>query len=417
MNNRKNSIMINGFILLVLNVIASVLNYLCQILMARGLDVVAFGTINTIFSFLLIIGVPGTTLTMVSSKYIAGDIECKNGENSLNFCNNMTWLITLASIAVFFLCVLIKNPLRSFLKIDNYILMFLSFIVISLSFYYPFYSGIFSGLKKFYFLGTYSLLIPIYKLIGIFLSGNFTNSMTMRLVIILLSIAVGSVISSVIGSYYSKIILGRYKQNINCKNGWIEEIDFINPLIINACLTFYLNIDLLAVRYLGGSELSGYYSSIVLFGRIIYYLATTFGTILLPYAASKGNASIGLLNKTIIIILLVSIVGFIPINIFGEHLILLLYGMEYTPAIDYLKYISIISTAVGILTVLINFMIGIGDFGLVKKVLIMLVIVITSSILLGVQVKMILSIIGMSGLICCFLIYINLIFKIAKKNA
>ena len=61
----------DGICLFGINMFASMLNYICQILMARILSVESFGEINAIFSYLLIIGVPGTTLTMLVSKFYA----------------------------------------------------------------------------------------------------------------------------------------------------------------------------------------------------------------------------------------------------------------------------------------------------------------------------------------------------------
>ena len=58
-------------ILFVLNITASALNYLCQLVLARVLSVESYGTVNTIFSFMMIVAVPGTTLTMVVAKYYA----------------------------------------------------------------------------------------------------------------------------------------------------------------------------------------------------------------------------------------------------------------------------------------------------------------------------------------------------------
>lgn len=58
-------------VLFMLNMLASILNYVCQLLMAQVLSVESFGTVNTIFSFMLIVSVPGTALTMTASKYYA----------------------------------------------------------------------------------------------------------------------------------------------------------------------------------------------------------------------------------------------------------------------------------------------------------------------------------------------------------
>ena len=67
----EKKIVYNGLLLFGLNMLASVINYVCQILMTRVLSIEAFGTINTIFSFMLIVSVPGTSLTMMVSRFYA----------------------------------------------------------------------------------------------------------------------------------------------------------------------------------------------------------------------------------------------------------------------------------------------------------------------------------------------------------
>ena len=69
-----------SILLFFINIFASFLNYVCQLVMARYLSVSDFGTVNTVFSYLLIVGVPGSTLTMVVSKKFA---EINHDDNHL----------------------------------------------------------------------------------------------------------------------------------------------------------------------------------------------------------------------------------------------------------------------------------------------------------------------------------------------
>ena len=65
----------DGICLFGINMFASMLNYICQILMARILSVESFGEINAIFSYLLIIGVP---CLLYTSKKNLKDISQEN---------------------------------------------------------------------------------------------------------------------------------------------------------------------------------------------------------------------------------------------------------------------------------------------------------------------------------------------------
>jgi hypothetical protein len=239
----------------------------------------------------------------------------------------------------------------------------LAFGLASLGFYQPLYSGVFSGNRYFVWVGLYSMLIPLYKIASIMVAHLATKHDALRLYIVFLLMIVGSIVTALVGHWKTVSILGKFTLLRKERTSHLFEKDDLNTLILNSCLMVYMNVDLLSIRYHGHNNESGLYSAVLLFGRIIYYFSTTLGTILLPTVADRTTGDkekTKTLNKTLLVLIAFSLLCIIPINIGKEFFIKLLYGSEYLDAACYVKYVSAISLALSLCTVLANYLVGVG---------------------------------------------------------
>ena len=207
---KENKLLKASSILFILNMAASVLNYLCQLLMARTLSVTSFGTINTIFSFMLIAAVPGTTLTMIVARYFAGAGENACSDEKRSYMRSAIKKVSLLTVIIFLLFLILIIPLGQLLVIDNSIVLILAFILAALGFYQPLYSGAFTGNKYFMWVGLYSLFIPLYKILSVIVAKASTDVDIYRLYIVLLIMVVGTIITAFIGHWKTLSILGNF---------------------------------------------------------------------------------------------------------------------------------------------------------------------------------------------------------------
>ena len=392
-----------GTALFILNVTASALNYLCQLIMARVLSVEAFGTVNTIFSFMMIIAVPGTTLTMVVAKYYAGtDNKCDTGY--LNKQRKNVWMLT---VAVAIGLIILKEQLGQMLNIDDDIVLLMSFGLASMGFFQPLYSGVFSGKKRFVLVGVYSLFIPLYKIVAIFVAKICNPINNNRIYVFLIAMLAGTIGTAVYGMIKTRHIIDK---NNNRTPKRIYTRDDFNTLILNISLMLYMNIDLLAVRYYCGTDESGLYSSVLLFGRIIYYFATTLGTILLPSVAGQNMSEIERqrkLNYTLLIMGGFTILCLFPLNIGKHFFVSILFGQEYISACKYMLYVSLIAIALSFYTIMVNYVVGVGRTKVATAIMIVIDIFLISFVLLLQNIEQILMSISVVGVIGALLIYIG----------
>ena len=73
-NILNDSLFKNGIYIFIFSMSANFFNYLFQIAMGRLLTVSEYGTLNSLFSILLIISVPAGTITIIAAKNISHNL-------------------------------------------------------------------------------------------------------------------------------------------------------------------------------------------------------------------------------------------------------------------------------------------------------------------------------------------------------
>ena len=398
MNVKSSKFLEAGTWLFFLNISASALNYLCQLVMARVLSVGSYGTINTIFSFMMIVAVPGTTLTMIVARYYASN-DASNNERG--YLKKQLLVVSTLTIIAFVILFALNGVMKNLLAIDDRFVLIIAFILAALGYFQPLYSGVFSGKKCFILVGIYSLMIPVYKLIAVGGAFLYSENDKSRLHVLLVIMVVGVLGTALIGQIKTNSLVGKISKN-DVYNKNLYTIDDFNTLILNMSLMLYMNIDLLAVRYYGDEKESGLYSAVLLFGRIIYYFATTLGTVLLPSVAEKSlteNERKSTLNKALLLMVLFAILCMIPLNLWKSFFIQLLYGQDYLLASKYMIFVSIISFALSVYTIMVNYVVGIGRTKAVTVIMVVVDILLLSVLVFMKNIISILTAIGIIGVV------------------
>ncbi len=190
-----------------LNMVVNFLNYVCQIFLAHTLSVHDFGTINSIFSYLLVTGVLGNALTMTVAQHISS-IKVNYKDEFKRYNKTLLQLI-LATISVE---IIFLYQIKSICRINETVTAFLMITLAALSYFLPYYSGLFSGLECFATLGLYSLVTPLYKLFSVAIATVYREN---SLNVALLGMCVGSILTGVIGHFLAKKYVGR-QSNDSC---------------------------------------------------------------------------------------------------------------------------------------------------------------------------------------------------------
>ncbi len=389
-------VLISGpVILLILNVFSSGLNYLYQIVASRVLGVESFGVLNALFSFITIVGVPGGTITMMLAKTIAYYQGNKKPENSKGYIRVMTKNVYVLSFAVLGVLVILYPIIGNFLHVPTLAQMIIVALVCAVSYFQPFYSGCMSGLQSFVLLGLYSVLIPFFKLLGLAVAER--TSLEMRISVCLMSMVIGSLMALVVGRLY----VSRKFDGVEDKTVKLSDYkEWLYSFVVSFGMVFYFNADILAVRNHGNDEVTGLYSAASLFGRIMYYLATTAGTVIIPkVAATTRKKSLHILHVTLLLLVGIQFGGTAVVILIGKQALTLVYGIEYIGAVHYLPYVGLIALSMALISVISSYSIGVGNNKAVVGMMVILAMVVLAIIMIPVSPERKLLALGVAGLI------------------
>lgn len=395
---------------------ANVCNYLYQILMGRMLSVEEYGTLNALLSLLVISSVPGMTITLMVSKYIAeynatGE-QYKVGHflrRSLAYISIFTGIVTVVGLIV--------SPLiKSFLMIEEISYVWFIIIAVGLAFILPVATGAVQGLKKFWGLGFLNLINPVIKLIlGVLLVGlGFKVNGALG------ALVIGALLSVLIGFMMLK---GRFKINgdKDVVLGRKEVIKYSIPvMVVTFCISVLTNIDMIMIKHYFSPQESGLYGSAVIFGRAIFYFPAAIVMAMFPLVAEAKalkEDAYSSLKKALIYATVLCGAGVAVLNLFPELIIKLLFGARYLPAIPYIKLISLAMLPLCLLNILVNFNLAMNN---TKLTIVSLVL---GSIIEGMLIVMyhstvneVLYILMGIGLILLIINFIATISQKSKKN-
>jgi len=387
------SVFSSASMLLILNVLASGLNYLYQVMASKEFGVADFGVINAVFSFITVVGVPGSMLTMVISREIAICRASAQNDCIKYLIRCMTIVACVLSACTGVLLVLFHDYVYGFLSLQNSTQYFLLVLICMLVLFHPLYSGCMGGYQNFLILGLYALMIPGYKIVGLFVAELCVANMHVE--ISLVAILCGSLLTLVVGDVYVRVKSRKYKckryNRINIKELW-------DTFAINLGLMLYLNADILAVRRYGGDDVTGLYSAASLFGRMTYYVAASVGTVLIPKVAGvKKDSTKNLFKISFGLVIIIALMFGLCINILGKRIVLMVYGNEYSGAELFLPYVVLISVAMAGMAVVANYVVGIGKTGIISRIMVIMMVMIIVIVEIHIPEEIKLLLIGMIG--------------------
>lgn len=364
---KPNALSRNMSIVFILNMLVSAINYLGQLFMGRFLSVESFGTLNAIFSFLPIAAVPAAALTTTITKRVAeqkGEGTRATASISL-YLSKVSWALIALGAAVALASLLAYRPLQQTLGIASGAVLLGGILLVVTSYYPALYQGGLAGLHRFLPLGLIALVSPAMKMAAAALSSLFPGQDYFQQAFILFAIDIGNLVSIGLGLWMLHRAGVRLQaRGLRAPGSRVRipaELLWIG--LTNLGLMLLMNVDILALRLFTGPEAAGQYSSVQLFARIVYYLATSLTTVMLPMMASAHSArqkSIHLYFRSLLYVTLFSLAFLLPLNLFSPQLLGLFFGSKFNAALPYVKYASLIAFALSLNTVTANYLIGAG---------------------------------------------------------
>ncbi len=350
-------------ILFIMTMAGNVCNYLFQLIMGRMLSVEDYGTMNALFSLMMIATVPAGTIGLVISRYLAGYNAVGEQNKIVSFLRKSMKYVGILTFAVMLLGILVSPLIKRYMNIDTISHVALMMVVIGISVLSPLITGSAQGLKKFLALGTLNFIGPLIKLavgillvaIGFRVNGAIGGLLMAVLVVILAGIPVLS--------KYLKPVAPNSDVMIDKR----EIMVYAMPVLITSlCMSVLTNIDMIMIKHYFNAQETGLYSSAVIFGRAIFYFPGAIVMAMFPIVAeakaAKGD-TVGTLKKSLLYTAVLCGISALVLSIFPQFVINLLFGARYLPAVPYIRLLAAVMLPLSLLSILVNYKLALNKPG------------------------------------------------------
>lgn len=338
-----------------------------------------YGSLAALTNIIAICSVPTTAIQTLVSKYTTPlNLKKKFGEIR-GLRKHLLKKLFFISIGVFLVYLLLSYIFYKNLKM-SYLALALTGLFLIVSFTYPVLTGVAQGMKKFKEIGWNFVINGLVK---VFFS----------VVLVLLGLRIyGAVASFSIGLVVAMILMARSLKEINTSKSKEYKITLASkeslflfvPMFL---LVLFYSLDVIFAKIIFAPEIVGNYAVISMIGKIIFFVISSIGLVMFPINSEKflkGEATSGVLKKSLGLAFLVSVLAIAAFLLFPEIIIWILFGSEYLSLSKLLVYSGIAFSSISILYLFVLYSLSVNRF----------------------KIKSIFLLIGLLGLqILCFILF------------
>lgn len=329
-SSSKNPLFLSSLILYAGFMYTNMAGYFYHFLMARILGAADYGALDSLISLLYFLGVPMGTLGLVIVKFSSSFKGKQDGsaiKSMFSVFSSKTLLVALIGLLIFALSIPL---LASFLHLKSYsalgVIGLISFVAVFVTINRSFLQGMLRFVPlslSMVFEATLKLTLSIiFVLLGLHLFGA------------VLPILVGGIVAYFFTSFVLRKTFKKEKvtDDINYKQmGRYAVPVFISMMAFTSLYT----IDVVLARHFLDPMEAGYYASLSVLGRIIFFAASPISMVVFPMISEKFARGENYNKLLFLSLLLVSMIGAVIsliYLIFPSLMIGLLFGKEFLPA-------------------------------------------------------------------------------------
>jgi len=278
---------------------ANIINYIFNLSMGRMLSVSDYGLMVSLNSIFVLVGIFGVSFVNLIAKFSAKYHSTANNTGLSTLIGYGSKFILVFSSILLLILLLLTPVLSRFLKIENYLYIFLIELSIFFALLMALPSGFFQGAMRFYTLISIIVVQPVIRLVFAVILIIFGYGVFGPLV----GIALSGLLPMIIGYIY---IFRRYKsKNVD----GVFDINLFKKDFFHYTYTYFLsgigltllaNSDILLVRHFFNPEITGQYAALSLMGKAILYFTTPIGIVFFPFIAQKKERKEKLLETVLL---------------------------------------------------------------------------------------------------------------------
>lgn len=347
------------FTLFGFSAVASVLNYLFQILMGNMLSVSDFGVFNATFSLANNVAVAFSPFAIALCKITAESNEdiSENKRVYLQYAK----IISLVCVIILLGGMLIYPVVKGKFGADTFGIWTFILSVAIIQGLFTIFNGIFQGIQQYIKYGIISVLLIIIKLIFGFLFAEKNMGAIGGILAVMFSTVICLlIIASILCPLFKK--QPRESRALLTRNQIINS--YVATLVAQLMASFYINGgELVLLELVYDERTVGFYSSVVLFAKISSYIMSIMSVVILPKISKmiKEKKSTKDAFKMIIVLCIMGGVAYAFLLMgFGPTVITRFLGSKYLEGTALLPYMAFMSIPLTTISPILNYYLGLG---------------------------------------------------------
>lgn len=393
---------------------AGILGYIFQIIMGRMLSPQEYGLFSAMMALFTFFGAPLGTLMMVIARKVSEYRAREDGGNIAHFyysINARTAVFGGAAVAA----ALLAGPrIQAYLKAPSIAPVYLLAALLFLNFLPIVNNAFLQGLQRFSWLSASGALAVMLKMV-------FAAALTALGYGV--AGAVGGTIIATIGTWL--ITYGALREDLVKGKGrrfQTAHLSFraaLPALVANAAFAAMTQLDMVLVNYYFASHEAGLYAAASILGKAVMYLPGGIAMALFPMVAenrARDQSSAHLLGQSVVLTAVLCGAGAVFYFLFGEAIVVGLYGESYRDAGQVLKHFGFAILPMTLVLVAINFYIAEGRVFFAFLFVVAAPMQLLAIHLYHPSLQAVVSVLGLSGSVLAALTY-GLLLPRVKRSA
>ena len=313
-----------------------VLGYVFQVLMGRMLSTQEYGLFSAMMALIIVLAAPLGTLLMVISRKISEYRARQDVGSIAHFYYSINIRASVVGALIFGVYLLFAPQIQSYLKAPSVIPVYLLGALLFLSIPPAINNAFLQGLQRFIWLsasGSFGTLLKIiFATVLVWLGYGLEGALGGTI----LAVIAGWLITY--GALHRPLAAGRGKP---FQAAHLSIKPALSVLAANVAFAAMTQLDIVLVNYYFPAHEAGLYAAASILGKAVMYLPGGIAAALFPMVAENqalSQSSAHLMLQAVGFTALLSGVGAVFYFLFGERIIVLLYGENYRGAGDVLKF-------------------------------------------------------------------------------
>lgn len=341
----------------------NILNYAFNFAISRRVGVEGFATLSSLVSFLMLLSIPTSVLTLIVVKYAAVYHAAGDGARVRRLSQLLLRWTGVAAVLAFCVGLLLHSQIAAFLRIPDDSAILLCLAIIALGLVTPSARGILQGEQDFFRYSVSTVLETLLKVLlgvalvylgfgvpGAMLGWTAGTTCSLAYTVWAVLRKHGAAAHAPVRLALDMRRLAQTTLGVGLATGFLTVISFI---------------DVLLVKHYFAPHQAGLYAAVNLTGKVVFFLAGFVPAVMLPKAVAKtakGEQAGALLLQAAAVTAAMSGIALLVFGIMPAEAIRVLAGRDFVAGAPYVLQYDGAMCLLAILGLVVNYKIGIHRF-------------------------------------------------------